>query len=270
MVGKPAPDFVGEAPVGGWLPLKNLKDKPVAVLFYHPGAPFTRELVAAFRPWRSDSTMAPTVFLGVADGTMESLKRFSAETGDALPTLRDPGTIARSYGVGEAPTVVLIDSRRIVRFRLDGFAGREFRARVEAVAAALRQLPAQGAAPEIAAMEIDYTRHPKAPLWSGKDLDGKTLDGAQFRGQVLVLVFFDQECPHCQADLPRLGPVLREFRPKGVRAVGVSSRDLNGQMRAFPRHTTSTSPSSSTRIGSCSPASSRPARRISSSSTPTG
>lgn len=233
MVGKPAPDFVGEAPVGGWLPLKNLKDKPVAVLFYHPGAPFTRELVAAFRPWRSDSTMAPTVFLGVADGTMESLKRFSAETGDALPTLRDPGTIARSYGVGEAPTVVLIDSRRIVRFRLDGFAGREFRARVEAVAAALRQLPAQGAAPEIAAMEIDYTRHPKAPLWSGKDLDGKTLDGAQFRGQVLVLVFFDQECPHCQADLPRLGPVLREFRPKGVRAVGVSSRDLNGQMRAF-------------------------------------
>jgi peroxiredoxin len=233
MVGQPAPDFVGEAPVGGWLPLKNLKDKPVAVLFYRPGAPFTRELVAAFRPWRSDSSMAPTVFLGVAAGTMEAIKRFSAETGDALPTVRDPGTIARTYGIGDQPTVVLMDSRKVVRFRLDGFAGREFRARVDAVTAALRQLPAQGAAPEIAALDIDYTRHPKAPLWSGKDLDGKTLDAAQFRGQVLVFVFFDQECPHCQADLPRLGPVLREFRGKGVRAVGVSSRNLNGQMRAF-------------------------------------
>jgi len=232
MVGKPAPDFVGEPPVGGWLPLRNLKDKPIAILFYRPGAPFTRELAAAFKGFRSDPTMAPTVFLGIAADDMENIKRFMAETGDALPTLRDPGSITRSYGVGDAPTVILLDSRRFVRFRLDGFAGRHFRARVEAVAEAVRRLP-NAEAPQVDALPIEYTGHPRAPVFSGRDLDGRVFDTAAWKGQVLVLIFFDQECPHCQSDLPRLGPVLREYRGRGVRALGVSARDLRGGMRGF-------------------------------------
>jgi peroxiredoxin len=232
MVGRPAPDFVGEPPVGGWLPLRNLKDKPVAILFYRPGAPFTRELAAAFKGFRSDPAMAPTVFLGIANVAMDDIKRFNAETGDALPTLRDPGTIGRDYGVGDQPTVVLLDSRRFVRFRLDGFAGRHFRERVAAVAEALRRLPVVEA-PVAEALPIEYTGHPRAPVFAGRDLDGHPFDSAAWKGQPLVLIFFDQECPHCQRDLPRLGPVLRELRGRGVRALGVSSRDLRGEMRAF-------------------------------------
>src|SRR5436190_6810231 len=161
MVGHPAPDFVGEPPVGGWLPLRNLKDKPVAILFYRPGAPFTRELAAAFKGFRADPSMAPTVFLGIANDTMDDIKRFNEQTGDALPTLRDPGNILRDYAVGDQPTVILLDSRRLVRYRMDGFAGRHFRERVADVAEALRRLPANET-PAAEALPIEYSGHPKA------------------------------------------------------------------------------------------------------------
>ena len=232
MVGQIAPDFAGAAPVGGWLLLHNLKDKPIALLFFRPGAPFARELAIAFGRFRNDRSMVPTLFVGMAPDTPENIKRFGESTGDALPTLRDPGSITTSYGVGDAPAVVLLDARHVVRFRMDGFAGRFFRERLEAVAEALRRLPALGveSAPEVA---LDYTKNPRAPVFSARDLDGKTLDLAALRGHVVVLNFFDQECPHCQRDLPRLVPVLKNLRGRGVLAIGVASREVGGGMRRF-------------------------------------
>src|SRR5437867_11878430 len=97
MVGQAAPDFAGEGPFGGWLPLSSFRDKPVAIVIYRPGMPFTCELATAFGAFRNDPSMAPTVFLGVAPDTMESIRRFSDLTQNALPTIRDPGSIAASY-----------------------------------------------------------------------------------------------------------------------------------------------------------------------------
>jgi peroxiredoxin len=233
MVGKAAPDFVGEAPVGGWLPLSNLKGKPVAILIFRPGSPFARELVTAFGAFRNDPAMSPTVFLGVAVAGMEEMKRFGEQTGGALPTVRDPGTIAPAYEVGEEPSIILIDARRFVRFRMDGFAGARFRPAMQAVAEALRRLPGMTAldAPDL---RIEYARYPRAPQFTARDLDGRTVDLGALRGSVVVLMFFDQECVHCQRDMPRLAPVLRDLRPR-VRAIGVSSRDAGGNMRAFLR-----------------------------------
>ena len=34
------------------------------------------------------------------------------------------------------------------------------------------------------------------------------VDLASFKGRVVVLNFFDQDCPHCQRDLPLLVPIL--------------------------------------------------------------
>src|SRR5262249_2442068 len=118
--------------------------------------------------------------------------------------------------------------------RLDGFSGAGFRARLAAVAEALKKLPSLGSS-ESPTLAIDYSKRPKAPVFAARDLDGRTFDLAAQRGHVGVVGFFDPECPHCQRDLPRLAPVFREFRDRGVRAVGVSSRDLHGQMRAFLR-----------------------------------
>jgi len=136
-VGQLAPDFAAENPNGAWLSLVSVKDKPVALLLFRPGAPFARELVEELGALRKDPAFAPTVFLGLALGPQETINRFVGARAMELPILRDPGSIAAKYDTGELPTVVLLDSDHIVRFRLDGYIGRHFRPRVKATIAAL-------------------------------------------------------------------------------------------------------------------------------------
>lgn len=232
MVGRKAPDFAAQDPSGLWLPLANLKGKPVALLFFRPGAPFAPELVAAFGRFRDDVAFAPTVFLGVARDSMDRIKEFLRIQKASLPVLRDPGSITPSYGIGDLVTVVLIDADGVVRYRLDGYLGAQFRPRLKATEEMLRRLP-EVAKEAARPLDLAYTENPRAPVFRSRDLDGRPVDLAALRGRVVVLNFFDQECPHCQLDLPRLVPVLEEFRSRGVTAIGVASRDAGGGMRRF-------------------------------------
>ena len=60
-----------------------------------------------------------------------------------------------------------------------------------------------------------------APEISGTDLDGKPLDLAQFKGQVIVLNFWASWCPPCRAEAPALQAVSSETKSLGVQFVGV-------------------------------------------------
>jgi peroxiredoxin len=231
MVGQRGPEFVAQDPgTESWLPLKGLHGKPIALLFFRPGAPFAAELAREFGRFRDDPTLAPVVFVALAQDTAERVRQFSQMHKVGL--LRDPGSIARSYGIGEFPTIVLLDSEGVVRFRLEGYLGRQFRPRLEATVAALRRLPTMleeaGQTQNLA-----YTEHPRAPLFSARDLAGRRVDLAELKGRVVVINFFDQECPHCLADLPELVPALKEFRGRGVAAIGIASREVGGGMRRF-------------------------------------
>ena len=232
MVGRRAPDFVAQDPSGPWLPMTSLKDRPIALLFFRPGAPFAPDLAREMGRMRADPAYHGTVFLGLAQDSLDRIKEYIRIHNLSLPLLRDPGTIAREYGIGEFPTIVLLDGDGVVRFRMEGYLGRQFQPRLEATETALRELPRLGA-PKGVTLDLVYTEHPRAPVFSARDMDGRTVSLASLKGRVVVLNFFDQECPHCQRDLPLMAPVLREFRSRGVTAIGVSSRDAGGQMRRF-------------------------------------
>ncbi len=232
MVGQRAPEFAAQDPSGPWLPLTSLKDKPVALLFFRPGAPFAPELARAFGRFRDDPSYRPIVFLGIARDEMDRISEFGKTHDITLPLLRDPGTIARAYGIGDLPTVVLIDSAGLVRFRMDGYLGRQFQARLALTADTLRKLPAF-TADGGGSLDLNYTGHPRAPVFTVRAIDGRPVDLAALRGSVVVLNFFDQDCPHCQKDLPLLVPVLKEFRSRGVVPIGIAARDAGGQMRRF-------------------------------------
>jgi peroxiredoxin len=232
MVGRMGAEFVAQGSGGEWLPSENWKDKPLALLFFRPGTPGAADIVRAFAALRLDRAYVPTIFLGLGLDTTERLDQFLKTNRLILPTLRDPGRIARDYEVADRPTVILLDSGRTIRFRMDGFPAPRLRARLEAVAAALRALPTQGG-PRVTGLDLAYTANPRAPLFRANDLRGRPVDLAALKGKVVVLVFFDQDCPHCEKELPVLAPVLREFRGRGVAAIGIASRTGDGTLAAF-------------------------------------
>ncbi len=233
-VGTPAPDFVAQDPSGAWLPLGNLRAKPVALLFFRSGAPLALDLAREMSRMRDDPRFGGIVFLGITSGGLEAAKAYRESNRLSLAILRDPGSITRAYGVGNLPTIVLLDREHIVRFRLDGYVGRSFRPKLQETVAALLELPGMGRG-QGRTLDLAYAENPRAPLFEAKDLDGRPVDLSALRGRVVVVNFFDQECPHCLKDIPALVPVLSEFRARGVRAVGITSRDVGGRLRDFVR-----------------------------------
>ncbi len=221
MVGRPAPDFVGDSLTpGGWLPLGGLREKPLAMLFFRPGGPFVVDLVREFNRFHNDHSMAPTRFMGVVHDSPESIQQFQRVHGFNLPILRDPGSITRSYAIGSTSTVVLLDMDHIVRFRLDGFMGAQFRPRLEATEAALRELPKQRAA-AARSIRLEYGQYRRMPDLIAKALDGGPVRLIETRGRVVVLMFLDPGCSWCGDRLPAIIEVLEELRPHQVSAVGV-------------------------------------------------
>jgi len=223
MVGRPAPDFVGDTLTpGGWLPLRGLRETPIAIIFFDPGGPFAAELAREFNRFHNDRSMAPTRFMGVVHDSPEAIQQFRQVHGFDLPILRDPGSINRSYGIGSTPTVVLLDVDHVVRFRLDRFVGAEFRPRLEATEAALRRLPEQRAPPP-RSLRLEYSEYRRMPDLITTALDGGAVHLVETRGRIMVLMFLDSGCSWCGDRLAAVLEIIEETAPREVSAVGVTS-----------------------------------------------
>ncbi|MBK3594660.1 MULTISPECIES: TlpA family protein disulfide reductase [Streptomyces] len=65
-----------------------------------------------------------------------------------------------------------------------------------------------------------------APKLDGTTLDGKRLDVADFRGEVVVLNVWASTCGPCRLEAEHFAKVSEELRDRGVRFVGINTRDV--------------------------------------------
>jgi cytochrome c biogenesis protein CcmG/thiol:disulfide interchange protein DsbE len=64
-----------------------------------------------------------------------------------------------------------------------------------------------------------------APALSGQALDGRRLDLAALRGSVVLVNIWASWCGPCRDEIPLLRRTQQELGPRGLRIIGVATRD---------------------------------------------
>ena len=52
--------------------------------------------------------------------------------------------------------------------------------------------------------------------------DGKAMSLEDLKGQVVGVMFFSTDCPHCQDTADIIGPIYKEYKSKGVEFIGLA------------------------------------------------
>ncbi|MGE5243602.1 MAG: TlpA family protein disulfide reductase [Betaproteobacteria bacterium] len=95
---------------------------------------------------------------------------------------------------------------------------------VRGVSAGGRQTPGAGA----------MTGKP-APAFSLRDLSGRPLDLASYRGRVVLLDFWATWCVPCREEIPHFVALQKKYGSKGLAIIGISMDDEEGPVRDFYR-----------------------------------
>ncbi|WP_262701526.1 MULTISPECIES: TlpA family protein disulfide reductase [Streptomyces] len=66
-----------------------------------------------------------------------------------------------------------------------------------------------------------------APQLSGKTLEDKPLDVADYKGKIVVLNVWGSWCAPCRAEASNLAKVAKDTKAKGVQFIGINTRDSN-------------------------------------------
>lgn len=89
----------------------------------------------------------------------------------------------------------------------------------------------------ISPLDSDKIINSKAPDFSLKDINGKTVTLSTFKGKVVLLNFWATWCPPCRAEMPALNKLQHVLKPRGLEVVAVSTdRSINDIEDFLERH----------------------------------
>jgi peroxiredoxin/uncharacterized membrane protein YphA (DoxX/SURF4 family) len=218
-VGSTAPDFVLSGLHGETLTLEALRSsgKPVMALFTDPGCGPCNAMLPDVGRWQEEHAQKLTLAL-VSRGEVEENKTKAQEHGLTNVLLQKDWEVSQSYEVRGTPSAVLISPDGKITTPVSG--GVEgIRGLLSYAVGERTQLPmqpqqpqAQGqpcpncgkvhaAAPTVPAAQRVGEEAPEVKL---PDLEGNTVQLADFRGEETLVLFWNPGCGFCQQMLPDL------------------------------------------------------------------
>src|SRR5215211_1927828 len=247
-VGSEAPDFNLSGLHGETLTLEALRssDKPVMALFTDPGCGPCNAMLPDVGRWQEEHAQKLTLAL-ISRGEVEENKTKAQEHALKNVLLQKDWEVSESYEVEGTPSAVLISTDgKIASPVAEGAEG--IRGLLSYAVGERAQLPmqppqqpqAQGqpcpncgkvhaAAPTVEAAQKVGEEAPQVKL---PDLEGKTVELADFRGEETLVLFWNPGCGFCQQMLPDLKEweaTSPEDAPRLV-VVSAGSEEANKQM----------------------------------------
>ena len=73
----------------------------------------------------------------------------------------------------------------------------------------------------------------KAPAWSLKSLDGRTLSLADLKGKVVFLNFWATWCPPCRAEMPSMEALHKRFADEGLEMIACDIMENQSDVKKF-------------------------------------
>src|ERR687890_184241 len=215
-VGSEAPEFSLSGLHGETLTLEALRSsgKPVMALFTDPGCGPCNALLPDVGRWQEEHAKKLTLSL-ISRGEVEENKTKASEHGLSNVLLQKDWEVSESYEVRGTPSAVLISpDGKIASPVAGGVEG--IRGLLSYAVGKRAQLPmqpqAQGqpcpncgkvhaAAPTVPASQKVGEEAPEVKL---PDLEGNTVELADFRGEKTLVLFWNPGCGFCQQMLPDL------------------------------------------------------------------
>jgi thiol-disulfide isomerase/thioredoxin len=191
-VGTQAPPFSLSGLYGETLTLEALlsADKPVMLIFTDPNCGPCNALLPEIGRWQEEYAEKLTVAL-ISRGEPEENRTKTSEHGVQHVLLQEDWEMAEAYQVKGTPSALLIMP--------NGKVGSSVASRVEA----MRSLVAHVVRPQ-APIPVTKKVGEVAPEVKLPDLEGDTVDLADFRGEKTLVLFWNPGCGFCQQMLPHL------------------------------------------------------------------
>ena len=83
--------------------------------------------------------------------------------------------------------------------------------------------PADSDKSAVSPYEIDKLDRQKAPEFSLKDVNGRTVTLASLKGKVVLLNFWATWCPPCLSEMPKFNALYKEMKGRGLEIVAISA-----------------------------------------------
>jgi len=224
-IGASAPEFELTGVHGERLTLESLRaaEKPVMLLFTDPDCGPCTAMFQEIRRWQKEHAEELTISL-VSRGGVEANRARSTEHGLRGLLLQEDWEVAEAYGVEGTPSAVLVRSDGTIGSPvLEGSHG--IGALLEYVVGERSRLPmhpggqqeqlhhGSGQAAEArAASGVPKLGEP-APDVELPDLNGATVSLTYFRGERVIVLFWDPGCGYCREMLPDLR-ALEDYPPQ--------------------------------------------------------